>query len=70
MNKKALFMDYIRYKYSGFNTVLTSSLKEELLLSPAEYLTIKKEVAASLGKKSCPEEITIDMFDSLVELHL
>ena len=63
-------MDYLRKKYAGYQTVSTESLKDELLLSPGEYLLVKKEVAELLGRRECPAEINYDLFDSLVELHL
>ncbi len=63
-------MDYLHKKYAGFHTVLVGSLKDELLLSPGEYMLIKKEVCEALNRKACPSEIDFNLFDSLVELHL
>ena len=63
-------MDYLRKKYQGFETVLATSLQDELLLSEGEFMLIKKEVAAALGKNRCPLEISVDLFNDMVDLYL
>ncbi len=63
-------MNYIRKKYKGYRTVSAESLKDELLLNDEEFATMKKQVGALLGRKTCPSIIEVDMLEYMVDQYL
>ncbi len=63
-------MDYLRMKYAGYESVSTESLKDELLLSPGEFVLIKKEIADTLNLRGCPGTIPFKLFDDLVTKYI
>ena len=63
-------MKYLDDRYEGFQTVLVSSLQDELLLSEGEYMLIKREVCAAMDRVQCPTEISYKLFSSLISLHI
>ncbi len=61
-------MNYLRSKYDGYKTIPTEFLKDELLLNRDEFQDVRSEIRTILGR--CPKEISFDLFDSIVDLHL
>ena len=63
-------MEYLKKKYAGIDRVSLNLVKDELLLSEGEFLLIKKDIRELYEIDRCPQTISFELFDSLVESYL